>query len=324
MTWGAIFLLLIVAAVAVTPFWIEARRPAPDRAMRDGSGMSFARLSQGVTAYRWHGGQRGPVVVAVHGLTTPSQVWDSVAEGLVALGYRVLTYDLYGRGLSDAPAGPQDAAFFLRQLNDLLDDQGVGDDVTLMGYSMGGSIATAFAAQQGHRLERLILVAPAGIAHVESGFSAICRSLPWIGDWIYLTAGPARMRREIAAMDEGEVPGLRDRVAASLARRGYLPAVLASRRGMLARIQRDAHRAIAAANLPVIAVWGGQDRVIPLTALGQLAQWNREVRHEVIDQADHAIAFTHGQEIVDRLRDVFRELFAEPVTPKPMKGVGKS
>ena len=33
MTWGAIFLLLIVAAIAVTPFWIEARRPAPDRAI---------------------------------------------------------------------------------------------------------------------------------------------------------------------------------------------------------------------------------------------------------------------------------------------------
>jgi pimeloyl-ACP methyl ester carboxylesterase len=65
----------------------------------------------------------------------------------VAKGHRVLTYDLYGRGYSDRPGGEQDARFFIRQLEDLLEHQGVTQPVTLLGYSMGGAIGAAFAAK---------------------------------------------------------------------------------------------------------------------------------------------------------------------------------
>lgn len=36
------------------------------------------------------------------------------------MGYRILTYDLYGRGYSDRPSGKQNREFFLQQLDDLL------------------------------------------------------------------------------------------------------------------------------------------------------------------------------------------------------------
>jgi len=91
-----------------------------------------------VTHYRWHGPIDGPVIVAVHGLTTPATVWNGMIPFLTAQGYRVLSYDLYGRGFSDAPSGAQNIAFFTRQLGELLADQEITDAVTLMGYSMGG------------------------------------------------------------------------------------------------------------------------------------------------------------------------------------------
>lgn len=82
---------------------------------------------------------RGPVAVCVHGLTTPSFVWHGLARGLATFGYRVLIYDLYGRGYSDRAPGHQDQAYFLQQLNDLLEDQQIKGDITLLGYSMGGA-----------------------------------------------------------------------------------------------------------------------------------------------------------------------------------------
>ena len=109
-----------------------ARAAAPGR---------IARLSQGATHYTWTGPENGPVAVCVHGLTTPLQAWDGIAARLAEAGYRVLAYDLYGRGYSDRPGGTQDSAFFLRQLDDLLADQGIAGDITLLGYSMGGAIA---------------------------------------------------------------------------------------------------------------------------------------------------------------------------------------
>ena len=106
------FVLLVLALAALLPFADEWRRKPMNAAARTVARGDFADLSQGRTCYRWTGPLRGPVAVCVHGLTTPSQVWDSIAEGLAAQGFRVLTYDLYGRGFSDRPPGRQDAGFF--------------------------------------------------------------------------------------------------------------------------------------------------------------------------------------------------------------------
>jgi len=248
------------------------------------------------------------VVVAVHGLTTPMAAFDTIAQGLGAMGYRVLTYDLYGRGLSDAPKGRQDAAFFVQQLQDLLEDQAVDGDVTLMGYSMGGSIVTAAAAAHPHRVARLILLAPAGIEMREDRFDALCRKLPGVGDWLFLTASGWRMRRELLrGARRGDPEHVIAQQAAQLSRKGYRAAVLASRRGLLAQRQEQEHRLMGCLDIPVIVIWGGQDRIIPLSALGRLAQWNRSAKHEVLEAADHALPYRNGVDVVECLRSVLRE-----------------
>ena len=154
MIWFLI-VLIVIAAIAAWPFAREAmRRPMNEAARQDAPG-EFVQLSQGITHYRWVGPVRGPVAVCVHGLTTPSFVWLGLARMVVAMGYRVLVYDLYGRGYSAAPRGLQTPGVFATQLTELLDHEGVEGDITLIGYSMGGAIAAHWAAEQGHRLRRL-------------------------------------------------------------------------------------------------------------------------------------------------------------------------
>jgi pimeloyl-ACP methyl ester carboxylesterase len=160
MTW-LVILIAFAAALAVFPFLRERQRIAMTPALRKKAEGQFAKLSDGLTHYSWSGGARGPVIVAVHGLTTPGIVWSAVTPILTGLGFRVLSYDLYGRGFSDAARGKQNLDFFVRQLDELLADQKVSDNITLMGYSMGGSILTAFAAAQTHRIARVLLIAPA-------------------------------------------------------------------------------------------------------------------------------------------------------------------
>lgn len=101
-----------ICVIAVAPFLFEAQRVMISQAVRDRLGGHFARLKDGVTHYRWHGPDTGPVVVAIHGLTTPAVVWDAIIPTLTDRGFRVLSYDLYGRGLSDAPKAPQSVDFF--------------------------------------------------------------------------------------------------------------------------------------------------------------------------------------------------------------------
>ncbi len=301
-------ILIALGAVAVWPFIAESQSTRIGRPEREGTPGRFVKLSQGVTHYRWHGPARGPVIVAVHGLTTPSVVFDELAQGLGDLGYRVLTYDLYGRGLSDAPNGAQTSAFFHQQLNDLLADQGLEEDLTIMGYSMGGAIAATFAASHTDRMKRVILLASAGAALRESSFDRICSTTPFFGDWLFLLLSKRQMKRAILA--DQTVPPDHPVMTAQLSeldRQGYLPAVLSSRRGMLAEKTEAAHRKLGQEDVPVIAIWGRQDAVIPISSLGQVSQWNRNTLQEVIDAADHTFPYSNPDEVVARLRDVLRE-----------------
>lgn len=291
---------VVLGVVLFMPYGLEHRRKVIDDAAREHAPGRFAALSQGVTCYQWVGPARGPVVVAIHGLTTPGQVWTEVAEGLGRIGYRVLVYDLYGRGLSDAAPGAQDAGFFLRQLTDLLDHQKLEQDLTIMGYSMGGAIATAFAARHPERIKRLILLAPAGSGHVESGLARLIRQTPVAGDWLHLALFGRSLRH---VTGPGPMAGTQ---LAQLHRQGFAPAVLSSLRGILRDPGAPLHRTIGRADIPVVALWGDSDQVVPLRGMGDLAQWNRNARQEVIAGAGHGMPYTHAAAVVAVLTDVLR------------------
>lgn len=303
MTW-LIVLLVVIAILASLPIIQEARRSLPDPSLAPGE---FADLSDGRTHYLWHGGARGPVAVCIHGLTTPSPVWDGLVPDLLRLGYRVLVYDLYGRGYSDNATGRQDARFFCRQLEELLADQNVTEDVTLFGYSMGGAIATSFTAGNPHLVQRVVLIAPAGIAIEEDRPDAFGRKVPVIGAWLHSLVEPIRMRRALEREPQEMWPEILASRRAGLDRRGYFQAVLSSRKNMLADVQETEHRAISREGIPVLAVFAELDDVIPLRAMGQLTAWNRTARKEMIDGAGHDVAYAEGPLIAGIFRDFLRE-----------------
>ncbi|NBD30960.1 MAG: alpha/beta fold hydrolase [Alphaproteobacteria bacterium] len=306
---GWVILTVLVAVIATLPQQAEARRVPAER-MRDAAPGRFARLSHGVTHYQWLGPARGPVLVAVHGLTTPSPVFYAIARGLARLGYRVLVYDLYGRGYSDAPRGPQDREFFLRQLSDLLAHQELDEDLTLLGYSMGGAIATAFAATYPGRMKRLILLAPAGMRLREDRLTEFCRVTPFLGDWVHAMIAQRRDRRALRRRlgRDFDVKGIIELQLAEYAGRGFLRSVLSSRRHMLDEVQEDEHRLLGREGVPVVGIWGEKDDVIPLSSLGTLTQWNRSVRQDVVEGAGHDLCYTHSEQVVDLLADILREL----------------
>ena len=301
-------LIVALALVAILPFWIERRRRPMDDAARKGAPGQFARLSQGVTHYRWLGSVRGPVAVCVHGLTTPSFVWQGLAEGLGQMGFRVLVYDLYGRGYSDVVPGPQDRDFFLRQLNDLLDHEEVGDDLTLVGYSMGGAISAAWAAENARRVRDLILIAPAGLSTITLSAQRRAMMRPGIGDWMMLALYP-RMHRKGTEAERHlptSVPGIVDLQQAELTRQGFVPAVLSSIRGILAEGRGGDHAALAQAQVPVLGVFGAEDKIIPTRARDQLEAWNPDAYAVTIPGAGHGLTYTHTGDVLTAIRGFLR------------------
>ena len=291
---------LILLAVIVAPFVWEASRKPVTEAFRKTAPGSFAKLSRGVTHYQWYGPETGPVIVCVHGLTTPSFVWRSIAAALADEGFRVLTYDLYGRGFSDRPPGKQDTAFFNRQLSELLSHQNVTGEIALVGYSMGGAIVTAFAAQSENPITRVVLLAPAGMRSVGEGKLQRMVHFPFLSRWLMLALYPFMLSKGLRA-EENEptsVPGINDMQRAEMGFKGFFPAVHQSVVGMLTEPFERFHTTLRDRSMPMLAIWGEVDDVIPLSAKDKLQRWNPSVEHHVIMGAGHGVTYSHTPEVL--------------------------
>lgn len=299
-----IWVVVLILGLLAVPQTIEWMRDGVSAQRRNDSIGKVTLLSQGDTYYEWLGPERGPVAVCVHGLSTSSYVWRGMAKGLALMGFRVLVYDHYGRGLSETVRGTQDADFFVTQLVDLLAHEGVEGPLTVLGYSMGGAIVTHFAARYPGKVKQLILLAPAGMHDIANGKIKVARDWPVIGDWLFLLLYPFMLRKGIRAEAHtpGSVDGINDLQQAETDRRGYFPAILSSLRGVLRGKTKEQHIAIAATNMPVLAIWGEVDDVIPLAAKDALSEWNPKALQSVIPDAGHGLTYTHTDQILDAIR----------------------
>ncbi len=263
-----------------------------------------------MTHYEWHGPRSDRIIVLVHGLSTPAWVFSGLIKGLLMMRYRVLTYDLYGRGFSDRPPDDQTLEFHTRQLGELLDWVGVRVPVTLMGYSMGGAIASNFAAEEPDRVDRLILLASAGFTYLPSKLLETARKSGTFGNWLWGLLGGRYLLQTARADAKGPtaIEDLPKRIGTELGRRGYLAAILSSERHTLSQSLQPVQREIGAMYIPTLAIWGAEDSVIPITSVGDFAAWNRNARQEVIEHAGHGLAYTHPKEVLAAIREFLREV----------------
>jgi 3-oxoadipate enol-lactonase len=114
---------------------------------RDGAHLAYTLRRAGTPS--------APRVVLIHTLALDRTMWAPVV-GLLP-EFEILTYDVRGHGESSKSAGPYTAAQFAGDLADLL--TGVGwNRAIVVGGSMGGSIAIAFAVAHPEMVEALGLI----------------------------------------------------------------------------------------------------------------------------------------------------------------------
>lgn len=109
----------------------------------------------GISTPVLEGGEGSPVVL-LHGIGSFSLEWSLVIPRLVATS-RVIVPDLPGLGNSDARGRRLDAATLTSWLLELIERTCV-EKPTLVGHSMGGSVAAHFAVRYGDRLRRIVLI----------------------------------------------------------------------------------------------------------------------------------------------------------------------
>jgi NTE family protein len=330
--WLLMALAALAAAACVLRF--DSRRPgespepSADRPRRragpiPGLDLRYMRLHGHSVAYRI-GGQ-GPAVLLVHGLLEDSMTWRKVAASL-ARDHTVIAPDLLGHGASD---GPLDVDYTLGghvwMLRDLLDRLGQ-DRVTVVGHSLGGGIAMAFAGHYPDRVERLALIAPGGFGREVNRLLRMM-TLPGAGVMLRimsgrsmrsLLSGVSRMLGAIGASSPARTLRELARALEQLAPTGGRWAFMRSVRSVIDRRGQCAcalDRMQLWRRFDTLIIWGTNDRVIPVQHAYTAADLNPEAEVVLLEGVGHVPHLTHADFVAQRLAEFASARRPAPVSP---------
>lgn len=102
------------------------------------------------------GASEAPPVIFVHALAMDGEMWGDVAQ-MLSSNLSLYAIDCRGHGSSDKPAGPYSTDLFARDLRSALDHLRV-QRAHIVGCSMGGTVALAFAGRYPDRVASLCVV----------------------------------------------------------------------------------------------------------------------------------------------------------------------
>ena len=120
--------------------------------------MPYAKAKDGTMLYYKDWG-RGDPVVLLHGWPLTADTWDDAAIKLVEAGHRCIFPDRRGFGRSDQPWDGNDYDTYADDVAAVLDDAGISEPVSLVGFSMGGGEVARFLTKHGkNRVKKAVLI----------------------------------------------------------------------------------------------------------------------------------------------------------------------
>jgi len=212
---------------------------------------------------------QGSALVFVHGLSGSWQNWLEQLP-VFAAEHRVIALDLPGFGYSPMPSQNISISDYGRLLEGLLDTLGI-DAAAVVGNSMGGFICAELAIAFPQRVERMVLVSPAGMSTY--GHRAGRRALPTLrllertvtayAAWMASKSDTVARRPRLRDATLGLVVAHPSRLPAPLAaeqirgagKPGFLDALEAN-------LNYDFRERVVEIACPTLIVWGDNDRVI--------------------------------------------------------------
>lgn len=254
-------------------------------------------------------------MVLVHGMISPSLVWDRVVPLLVAAGYRAIRYDMYGRGLSARPQVPMTPEVYRDQL-DAVVALTCSEPAIVVGYSWGAGIAATWAAEAKGAARGLVLVAPGGVEPARARTNAPLRT-PWVGEALLALGGRAALQRDVRQMFASQstadayLPGL----APQALWEGYERCFLSTLRSCPASWEA-AYAAVGKTTLPVDVLWGDADAKVPIAGADRLLELVPQARVHAVAGGAHGMPWEAPGAFTDALVAVLERAGASALTSR--------
>lgn len=239
--------------------------PDRPRAVLEASYATPPSVFMDVAGLRLHlrdtGPRDAPAIVLLHGFGASLHTWEDWA-GMLEADHRVIRFDVPGFGLTGAgPEGDYTDTRSIAVLSALLDRLGV-QRATLIGNSMGGRIAWAFAAAHPDRVTKLVLVSPDGAGPgmeygKQQAVPALMRVLPYTLPRSMLRANLAVAYGNQALLTDETV----ERTYAMMVAPGVRTAIIDR---MAQQVLPDPVPLLRRLTMPTLLLWGEKDGMIPV------------------------------------------------------------
>jgi len=260
----------------------------------------IVRLAGRQTHFVKRGG--GPPVVLIHGFNLDLNTWTANIDAL-ARHFTVYAVDLWGSGYSTRE--PLDWGFdlFAEQIGLFLDHLEL-DSAVLIGHSMGGGTAVAFAAERPDRVGRLVLVDSVGIPRPTMVRERIFR-LPWLPELLQRLPTDLIRRKNLLDFWIHDPELLTHEIFSALTGYQKIEGTIRTTLGILRRdffntiddrIDRLAERSI-----PTLMLWGRHDRAVPIECGWQMHGRLAGSRFEVFDRSSHMPNFDEPDRFNDQV-----------------------
>lgn len=250
--------------------------------------------------YEDHGS--GQPVVLIHGYPLDGRSWEKQTAALLHAGYRVVSYDRRGFGLSSQPTAGYDYDTFAADLDIVLTTLDLSN-VVLVGFSMGtGEVGRYLANYGSGRVAKAAFLAslqpfllqtdenPTGVpakvfADIEA--AATADRYAWFDDFY----------KDFYNLDEN----LGSRVGESAVRASWSTAAASSwfvAAGAVQSWLTDFRADIEKVDVPALILHGTVDRILPIDATArEFTKRLPEADYVEIEGAPHGLLWTHAAEV---------------------------
>lgn len=233
-------------------------------------------------------------IVLLHGWGCDSQIWEPLLPGLRQLS-NVITIDLPGFGDSEA-LDNFDVSAILALLVDTLPEKSI-----LMGWSLGGMLAVAFAAKYPHRVTHVITLATNAKFVASEDYP---EAMPLVVNQQFNNGFAADGEKTLQLFSGLLVQGDRNE-------RGLLKALrkVPNKRALNSNWQDallvlatlDNRENFSRLSQPGLHLLAERDSLVPLSAANTLAIFNTKQRIQIIPEAAHAIHWSQPDLVLQKI-----------------------
>ncbi len=235
----------------------------------------------------------GPPLIFIHGLSGCWQNWLEQLP-LFARDHRVIAVDLPGFGQSEMPAEEISISLYADAIDELMGELDI-EEARIVGNSMGGFVGAELTIQHPQRVERLVLLAAAGLS-IESirterkkglrhrAENIVFFSLGHIASRSHQVALRPRLRHALLLLVAAHPQKLPGPLAAQQVLGSGKPGFSDALEAMCRYPLRDRLEKIGC---PTLILWGDKDRLVPVKDAAIFEELIPDARKIVYEDTGH-------------------------------------